>query len=351
MGQLDFVDGIVLIARPQDEAEIRSVAQQLKLSKLKAVLRGGVKRQDSVFEGLSWIEREKVPCEYVFIHDGVRPFASKELIEKLWEQRKEGAVVPVLPVEDTLKMVEGDWIQKTLDRGQIKRVQTPQLYEFQKLRDAYTSLNRIHQPVTDESSVFELQGLKVKAILGEKTNIKITTPEDLLPYRRVRYSVGQGIDVHAFEEKWGGLVLGGVSIPDSKSLKGHSDADVVVHSLCDGLLGAAGLSDIGTYFPDNDPQYDKISSLILLEEVMEKIIKKGYEVEHVDITILAEAPKLQTFIPKMKMQLRLRLKIKEEAISIKATTTEQLGYIGRQEGIASHAMVTLRKFYYEGQLR
>lgn len=342
------IDKILIICPASDILDLQSDIIQYKLSKVVSVISGGERRQDSVYAALQWIISHQEKCEFVFIHDGVRPFVTTFLIDRLWNEKETGAVIPVLPIYDTIKSVTNGWIGQTLDRSSLVRVQTPQLFSFQLLSEGFQWLKENPREVTDDAALMEATGRKVKIIQGDENNIKITTVKDLevskiISTPRVDIRVGQGIDVHAFEEG-NRIILGGIEIPFTKKLKGHSDADVLIHALCDSLLGAAGLEDIGTHFPDTDLQYKNISSLILLEKVVDKVFASGYTIANIDITVMAEKPKLQPYISEMKISLSKITKVSTSQIAIKAKTTEGLGFIGHQEGMAALAISTLKKY-------
>lgn len=346
--QSPWVDKILVVVPQEDVLTIQSELAIYALSKVVSVIEGGMRRQDSVWAALQWIQAHQEPCEIIFIHDGARPFVTQDLIERLWKEKEAGAVVPGMPLTDTLKSKQGDgWVEKTLDRSQYVRVQTPQLFSYALVFRAFQWLQKNPQEVTDDASVVELFGEKVKIISGEKENIKITTAQDLKGSQVNTIRVGQGMDVHPFCEgsmtQGRKLILGGIEIPSLKGLQGHSDADVLTHALCDSLLGAAGLSDIGTHFPDHDPQYQAISSLSLLEKVMDKIGACGYTINNVDATVVAECPKLQPYISEMKICLAKVMKISTDQLAIKATTTEKMGFVGRQEGIVAFAISTIKQ--------
>ncbi|OGQ18501.1 MAG: 2-C-methyl-D-erythritol 2,4-cyclodiphosphate synthase, partial [Deltaproteobacteria bacterium RIFCSPHIGHO2_02_FULL_40_11] len=284
------------------------------------------------------------------IHDGARPFVSEALFTRLWQKRDQGAVIPVLEISDTVKEVQAESVQKTHDRSVLRVAQTPQLFQFDLIWKGYESLQKTKHPVTDDASVLELIGEKVTIVKGEVQNIKITVAEDLYgtsnqidPSSPV-VRVGMGIDIHAFQEGTQ-VTLGGIQIPYHKALKGHSDADVLTHSICDAILGAASLGDIGTHFPDTDESYRNISSLDLLEKVVDKIQARRYKINHIDATVLAETPKLMPYISEIKQRLAHVLKVSVDQVSIKATTAEKLGFIGRSEGIAAQALATLFRGY------
>lgn len=363
----DFINHILVVCPEEDILKLQLEVSRYSLTKVLSIISGGKRRQDSVWAAIEWIKNHKYPCDFIFVHDGVRPFVSLALIERIWNKREHKAIIPVLPIFDTIKRIKDEWVEKTIDRSQLIRVQTPQLFSYFLLDEGFQWLEKHPMAITDEASMVEQMGKKVKVIEGEESNIKITVLEDLEGIRGFapqddkcfvqdgkrfvqddagQFQVGQGIDVHAFEEG-NKIILGGIKIPCSKKIKGHSDADVLVHAVCDSLLGAVGLSDIGTYFPDTDPQYKDISSLILLEKVVDKVNANHYTIGHVDATVAAEMPKLAPYIPEMKICLAKVMRILPSQISIKATTCEGLGFIGRKEGIAALAISTVRKSFHE----
>ena len=339
--QSSRVNKILLVVPQEDISAVQAELPTYSLSKVVSVIGGGAQRQDSVWTALQWIDTHQEPCEMVFIHDGVRPFVTQDLIERLWKEKETGAVIPGILVTDTLKIKKGEWVEKTLDRSQCVRIQTPQLFSYALLFRAFEFLKTHPQEVTDDAAVLELIGEKVKLIAGEEENIKITLPQDLKKVQGSVIRVGQGMDVHPFCEGRS-LILGGIEIPFSKGLQGHSDADVLTHAICDSLLGAAGLSDIGTHFPDHDPQYKNSSSLTLLEKVVDKVGVAGYTINNIDVTVVAEAPKLQHVFSEMKICLAKVMKISTHQIALKATTTEKMGFVGRGEGIVAFAIATLK---------
>ncbi len=347
----EVVDRILVVVPRENVDAIKSEISTYSLTKVVNVISGGQRRQDSVYEALQWLRNyEDMVTQYLFIHDGVRPFLTKDLIEKLWEEKEFGAVIPALPMMETIKSIEDGFVTKTLDRSTLQRIQTPQLFQFEILWKGYQWLVKNPREITDDATLLECIGQRVKVVEGELRNIKITTSKDL-EILKESISVGQGVDIHAFGEgsmtQGTKIILGGIEIPHEKYLRGHSDADVLTHSICDALLGAAGFSDIGTYFPDNDPQYRGISSLILLERVVEMLRSKGYSVHHMDATVMAEIPKLLPYIPEMKIRLSRILGITVDQIAIKATTSERLGFIGREEGIASITLATVNKITWK----
>lgn len=301
-----------------------------------AVVAGGAERQDSVALGLAYLrEQGMTEQDLVLIHDGVRPYASPQLIQRVLDQAQiDGAVVPALPVKETIRHAENG----NLDRSQLYAVQTPQGFRAGILLAAYEAARRDGFYGTDDAGLVERMGHKVTIVPGEETNLKITTREDL----KMEQRIGTGYDVHRLEEGYD-LVLGGVPIPYEKGLKGHSDADVVVHALMDSMLGAAAMGDIGKLFPDTDPQLAGISSIVLLQRCWEEISKCGYQFGNADMTIICQKPKLAPYIETMRENISKTLGVSPACISVKATTTEKLGFAGRGEGIAAEAVTLLKK--------
>ena len=311
---------------------------------------GGATRAESVKAGVLVAHGD-----IVAIHDAARPFVSQTVIQTaLAAAERTGAAAPAVPVKDTIKQaVSGDGksvpadclVQNTPDRSTLYAVQTPQCFDRAKYLQALEQLpEEKARLVTDDCSLFELAGMPVQLVEGDYTNIKITTREDLLPYRKedTAMRIGHGYDVHKLVEGRD-LILGGVHIPYEKGLLGHSDADVLAHAISDALLGAAALGDIGKHFPDTDPAYAGADSLKLARAVVEVIAEKGYRVENVDATILCQAPKLAPHIPAMRQNLARALQMDVEDVSVKATTEEHLGFTGAGEGIAVHAVALLTR--------
>ncbi|MBE5036343.1 2-C-methyl-D-erythritol 2,4-cyclodiphosphate synthase [Subdoligranulum sp. DSM 109015] len=299
------------------------------------VVDGGATRADSVRAGLA-----AATGELVAIHDAARPFVSRDLISRTLAAAAEcGAAAPAVAVKDTIKLAENGLVQQTPDRSRLFAVQTPQCFSREKYRQALELVTADRaSTVTDDCSLFELAGFPVRLTQGDYENIKITTVEDLKGESRMR--IGHGYDVHRLVEGRK-LILGGVDIPYAKGLLGHSDADVLLHAISDALLGAAALGDIGKHFPDNDPQYEGADSLMLLGKVGELLHGAGYTVGNIDATILCQAPKLLPHIPAMRKNIAAALEIDVEAVSVKATTEEKLGFTGAGEGIAAHAVALI----------
>ncbi len=310
--------------------------------KIFKIVEGGEERKDSVANGLISIINHIKTKDNILIHDGVRPFVSHNLINKIIKELDyNNCVIPGIEIEDTVKEINDNFfVVKTINREKLMRIQTPQGFKAFLLKKFLKTLKENKINFTDESSVFEFIGENVKVIDGEKSNVKITTKEDIMNFS-TNIKVGFGFDVHKFVPHRK-LILGGVEIPYKLGLEGHSDADVLIHSIIDGILGAAGKSDIGELFPDSCEEYKDINSLILLKKVYDKI-KDEYIINNIDVTVVCEEPKLNKFKILMKEKISNILEISEENINIKATTTEKLGFTGRKEGIASYSVVSVIK--------
>ena len=306
---------------------------------------GGERRQDSVARGL---EALSDGIDIVLIHDAARPFASPDLAERvIAAAREHGAAVPVISVPDTVKRIRDDEVTETLDRNALGLAQTPQGFRREVIERAYRELEGAD--VTDDARAVELMGGRVAVVPGESGNFKVTTPVDLELASVVAncrrglgpgYRAGTGSDTHRLVEGRD-LVLCGVTVPFAKGLDGHSDADVATHAVCDALLGAVAEGDIGVHFPPGDPQYKGISSLLLLEKVAEIVRGKRCRIVNVDVTIVAEAPKLAPHVPEMRRSLAFVLGLDVESVSVKATTTEGMGPEGEGLAISSTAVVVV----------
>ncbi len=310
------------------------------------VTAGGRRRQDSVMAGLQLLAPD---TDIVLVHDGARPLISAELIERCCRAAwQDGAAIAAVQVKDTLKKKGcDDRVAATVDRRGLWHAQTPQAARLHLLQQAFAAAG--DRQVTDESMLLEIAGIPVTLVEGEATNIKITRPEDLILAEKImqpsslpQLRIGHGFDAHRLVEGRK-LVLGGVTVPFHLGLAGHSDADVLTHALCDALLGAIGEGDIGSHFPDSDATYAGISSITLLEKVMRLVVGHGYRIANVDITVICQAPKLAPHLPAMRTVLARACDIAPEAVGLKATTTEKMGFTGRGEGIGCHAVALLQK--------
>jgi 2-C-methyl-D-erythritol 4-phosphate cytidylyltransferase/2-C-methyl-D-erythritol 2,4-cyclodiphosphate synthase len=337
----EFVAQVVVVASEDRCGTARQLlAEQFPGNSKITVVTGGPRRQDSVKNGLDTLDQT---IDVVMIHDAARPLITTGTIERCYSAVLEyGAAIAAVPVKDTLKKANDDQkVALTVDRDTLWQAQTPQGARRDLLDEAYKSNG--DADVTDESSLLERAGTPVHLITGEEANLKITREEDLIlaesimTRRSNSVRVGHGFDAHRFSDNRA-LILGGVEIAYHRGLAGHSDADVVCHALCDAILGAIGCGDIGSHFPDNDPAYKGVSSLVLLESVMALCSSRGMTLSNADITIVCQAPKLLPYLEAMKSQLARKCQVEEININIKATTTEKMGYVGREEGISCHAV-------------
>jgi len=327
------VTGLVLVCGG-NRTECEAIAA--RCTKPCTVVQGGATRADSVRSGLAAAEGELVA-----IHDAARPFVSKAVINAaLAAAAADGAAAPAVPVKDTIKIADGAGrVAATPDRASLYAVQTPQCFRRSLYLQALSAVTGEKASlVTDDCSLFELAGLPVTLTKGDYANYKITTKEDLQKEKTMR--IGHGYDVHRLVEDRK-LILGGVEIPFEKGLLGHSDADVLLHAVMDAVLGAAALGDIGQHFPDNDPAYKGADSLQLTREVAKIIAAHGYKVGNIDATILCQRPKLAPHIPAMREKIADALGLPVDAVSVKATTEEHLGFTGEGLGISAHAVALI----------
>ncbi|KKB09536.1 bifunctional 2-C-methyl-D-erythritol 4-phosphate cytidylyltransferase/2-C-methyl-D-erythritol 2,4-cyclodiphosphate synthase [Devosia chinhatensis] len=308
---------------------------------------GGASRQASVLEGLKALAPSRP--DLVLIQDAARPFVSADLIGDVIEilQSYDGAL-PGLPLTDTVKRsLDGKEVVATEDRRQLSAAQTPQGFRFGQILSAHMRAGSVRRDFTDDAEIAEWAGLRVAMVTGDPNNIKLTHPEDfvrgeqiLMGGRSMETRIGTGYDVHSFEP--GDAVwLGGVRIPHSARLNGHSDADVALHALTDALLGAIGEGDIGVHFPPSDMQWKGAASTIFLRHAADLIARQGGRIVNCDVTIVAEAPRIATHAPAMCAVIAETLGISASRVAVKATTNEKLGFIGREEGIVAMASASV----------
>ena len=318
--------------------------------KLMEPVTGGATRQESVQAGLEGLAQS--PPANVLVHDAARPFADAALIDRVIAalDKSEG-VVPALPVTDTLKRANGTHITATVERTGLWRAQTPQGFRFAKLRAAHEAASRAGKgDFTDDAAIAEWHGLDVVLVEGAEANVKLTTVEDFEtaertmqvrngPTGEVRF--GHGYDVHAFCDG-DHVMLCGVQIAHDRALAGHSDADVGLHALTDALLGAIGDGDIGAHFPPSDPKWKGAASDQFLRDAAARVRAHGGGIVNVDVTLICETPKIGPHREAMRKRVAEILEIEPERVSVKATTTEGLGFTGRREGIAAQATASVR---------
>ncbi|OPB31812.1 2-C-methyl-D-erythritol 2,4-cyclodiphosphate synthase [Bartonella sp. AR 15-3] len=343
-----------MVIHPDDRQICENAIADLKEHLI--IVEGGDTRQISTLHGLNALKNIKP--EYIHIHDGARPFVEKKLLERIHTivNHREG-VLPVIPVSDTLKRLDNtDLVIDTIPQTNMYTAQTPQCFPFELILAAHEKAIQSHQKnFTDDSAIAEWFGIPMRTIPGNPNNIKITWPEDFetaYSYLKKRTQMfpdirtGHGYDVHAFE-KGDYLTLCGINIPFKKKLSGHSDADVALHALTDALLATQGAGDIGTHFPPSDLQWKDTSSEVFLCYAIDIIKKAGGRIANVDITLIAEEPKISAYRHIMIENLMNILTLSTNRISIKATTNEKLGFIGREEGIAALAVTTV---IYPGEI-
>lgn len=359
------VRGLVFVF-PQDRLE----AERERLATLDAgralgvpwrAVTGGALRQDSVAAGLAALPHE---CDVVLVHDAARPFATAALSNALLDALAAGApgVVPGIAVTDTIKQTENGVVTHTPDRSGLVAVQTPQGFALAPLRNAHERARAEGWTVTDDAALLERCGLPVRVVAGEPTNAKITTPEDLAmlddadtaraPWdarkgqTRLIPCTGWGYDVHRYVQKEEAgrpprpLKLGGVPIPGGPDVVAHSDGDVLLHALTDALLGCIGGGDIGQHFPDTDAALDNANSAVLLDEVLRLTRAAGLEITNVDLTVIAQVPKLAPWREQIRRNVCRLLALDAMAVNVKATTEEKLGFTGEKKGLKAVATVT-----------
>ncbi len=341
-GEVHLVQPVI---HPDDVARYEAAARGLNI--LPPVF-GGATRQASVRAGLEALSARKP--DVVLVHDAARPFCSTTLVSQaIKASAVTGAAIPGLEVTDTIKSVDSACqVTGTLDRAQLRSVQTPQAFRFDALLEAHRKAALAgRQDFTDDAALSEWAGSKVSVFAGEPGNVKLTTEEDFARAEARRLAsladlrTGTGFDVHAFadgDHVW----LGGVKIPHSRGLTGHSDADVGLHALVDAILGALADGDIGHHFSPNDPRWRGASSDQFLKFAIERVQKRGGRVAHLDLTVVCEAPRIGPHRDAMRKRIAEIAEISVDRVGVKATTSEQLGFTGRREGIAAMASATIR---------
>jgi 2-C-methyl-D-erythritol 4-phosphate cytidylyltransferase/2-C-methyl-D-erythritol 2,4-cyclodiphosphate synthase len=305
---------------------------------------GGATRQESVRRGLEALAEARAP-DLVLIHDAARPFCPPEVIDRLLKALKtESAAVPALPAADTLMRGKGKHLGETVDRTHLNRIQTPQAFHFARILEAHRA--KASESFTDDATLARAAYIGVVRVEGDEALNKLTLIGDFARAEqwlaaRLTPRSGIGFDVHAFAGA-GPVMLGGVAIPHDRGLAGHSDADVVLHAITDALLGAGGLGDIGEHFPPSDPQWRDAASEIFLAHAAQLIGATGGIIDHVDCIVVCEEPKVGPHRAAMRANVARLLGLAETSVSIKATTTERLGFTGRGEGIAAQAVASIR---------
>jgi 2-C-methyl-D-erythritol 4-phosphate cytidylyltransferase/2-C-methyl-D-erythritol 2,4-cyclodiphosphate synthase len=336
-----LITNVLVVIRPEDKTLFDNTFGGLNVLPPVA---GGATRQDSVRLGLEALAAYRP--DLVLIHDGARPFPDPQLVDRVINGLGQApAAIPCLPLRDTIKRAEDGKIRETIDRSTLWRAQTPQGFYFDAILAAHRGA--IGRNLPDDAAVAEAAGLVPLMVEGSEENLKVTTPEDLAAAERLIASrlgdirVGQGFDVHPFapgDHLW----ICGVKIPHGMALAGHSDADVGLHALTDAVLGAIGAGDIGVHFPPSDPRWRGAASDQFLRHAAELARARGGTVAAVDVTIICERPKISPHRAAMIERIAAILGIAPDRVSVKATTTEKLGFTGRAEGIAAQAVATIR---------
>ena len=345
--QVPAITAIIVVV-PAEYRELTSaLLSQYQLDDHCTVVNGGKLRQDSVRIGLAQVANDST---LVAVHDGARPLITPKDIQRCLEAAAhKGAAIMAVPVKDTLKEVATDTsIRHTVERESLWQAQTPQVVRTGLLKEAFAKADQDGFIGTDEASLLEHGGWPVVVVEGSETNLKITRPDDLLMAEAIlmqkqpapQMRIGHGFDAHRLVTGRP-LILGGLKISHELGLLGHSDADVLTHALCDAILGAIGAGDIGRHFPDSDPQYKGISSIKLLAHVIELAAANHFLLTNADITVVAERPKLAPHFPIMQTILAETCRVEPTAINLKASTTEKMGYTGREEGVSAHAVVLM----------
>ncbi|MCK5295351.1 MAG: bifunctional 2-C-methyl-D-erythritol 4-phosphate cytidylyltransferase/2-C-methyl-D-erythritol 2,4-cyclodiphosphate synthase, partial [Alphaproteobacteria bacterium] len=344
------ISDIRVVIHPDDRILYNQAAQGLEL--LEPVF-GGATRQASVCMGLESLK--ELNPDTVLIHDGARPFVDTGIINRVLSSLDSNSgAIPAIPLNDTIKRSKNMRITETIDRSNLWRAQTPQGFKYKDIMKAHETVKDMQLTddatiaefagLTDDSSVAEFAGLNVVLVKGSRKNIKITSYEDILHASKssdiTETRTGNGFDVHAFEAG-DSVMLCGVSVPHDKGLAGHSDADVALHAVTDALLGAIGAGDIGNHFPPSDERWKNVSSCRFASHAVSLIKAMGGRIINVDVTIICQAPHIAEHKSAMKAKLAEILETEHDRVSIKATTTEGLGFTGRKEGIATQATVSI----------
>lgn len=306
------------------------------------IVEGGNSRSQSVLNALDEIDDD---ISIVAIHDAARPWLRKDhfndLLSEFINDQNIHGVYPVIPISDSLRMNSKSG-PIPVQREDFLGVQTPQIFYIDNLKKAFKQANKKDLNFSDESQLMEYAGFKISSIPGDTSNSKITYKDDLPDNHQQDSRVGRGVDFHKFESG-NGIILGNVHIECDKKIVAHSDGDIVLHAIADALLGAAGLRDIGYYFPDTDPKNKNISSLKILQKCIDLLNKESLEPSNIDFVIVCEEPKIGPHVNDIKQSLSSILNIQENHIGVKATTTEKMGIIGDGNGIAVFAIASLRK--------
>ena len=346
----ESVARLMIVTQATRVDQIKQSAERSGLVKPFKVVAGGARRQDSVRCGIVALDEWEDALGFIAVHDAARPFVDENMIRRgLVAAKAIGAAIPVVPIKDTVKRVEHGVIVDTPDRSSMFAVQTPQIFKAEVLRAAHDTIT---DDVTDDASMVEVAGGLVGTFEGSEENIKITTQSDIavasaIAARRspkamipagVRHGIG--FDGHALVAG-GPLRLGGVVIEFDKRLQGHSDGDVLLHAVASAILGAAGLGDLGSNFPSSDPRYRDVDSAFFVRQAMSRANEFGLNIDHIDATVIAQQPRLASYVPAFRSNIARTLNTDVERVNVKVTSTDEIGAIGKGEGIAAQAIATL----------
>lgn len=315
---------------------------------------GGILRQDSVHNALQYLDSLSDCAPFVAIHDSARPFIPHSVIDRLLDALEAGAqaVIPALPVADTMKRARGNLVEATISRDSLRAVQTPQAFDRPMITKLHAALNAAPEAVTDDASLAENAGIDVQIVEGDVALHKLTLPEDFImaneqgsaniqPCQANETRIGTGYDVHKFKTGSGPVAICGLEVAHDKSIEAHSDGDVGLHALCDAIFGALGDGDIGQHFPPSDAKWKDAASDQFLEFALQRLEMRGGKIINMDVTIICETPKIGPLRDKMRAKIAEIASINMSRVSVKATTSERLGFTGRGEGIAAMASVSL----------
>ncbi|MET3684057.1 2-C-methyl-D-erythritol 4-phosphate cytidylyltransferase/2-C-methyl-D-erythritol 4-phosphate cytidylyltransferase/2-C-methyl-D-erythritol 2,4-cyclodiphosphate synthase [Alkalibacillus flavidus] len=348
----DSCHAIYLVVQADEYDLMAEIVEQYRFGKVVKMVYGGAERQDSVRCGVDALQSDMM----TFIHDGARPFVTEDELHRLLEATtSQGAAFLATPVTDTIKQQSEAGI-RTLDRNQLYQAQTPQAFRYDWLKRAHDYAKENGVIATDDVALLEDLGIEPVIVEGQTQNFKLTNPEDIQKAENMlqinrsnnreegpsMVRIGQGFDVHQLVEGRP-CIIGGVEIPYERGLLGHSDADVLLHTIADAALGAIGEGDIGRHFPDDDPRFEGYDSKQLLRDVWQMVESRGLTLGNVDCTIMAQAPKMAPYVDEMKHVIAQLLNASSDQVNVKATTTEKLGFTGRKEGIAAQAVILLHE--------
>ena len=340
-----LINAVLVVIHRDDETHYQQVLAHHE--KLLPPAFGGQTRQASVLAGLEGLAQLQQVPDKVLIHDGARPFVSPDLITAVCSAIEPNAgAIPVLAISETIKRTDAERVVETVPRSGLHLAQTPQGFDFTTILNAHCDAAAGQTDLTDDAAVAARAGIMVRTVVGENCNIKLTSPDDFryaqtLAFKSMETCTGQGFDVHALVPG-DHVMLCGLKIQHTQGLKGHSDADAGLHALTDALYGALGDGDIGQHFPPSDPKWRGADSALFLREAIARLKARGGRINNLDVTIICEAPKIGPHRDAMRQAIATIAGIDPRRVSVKATTSEQLGFAGRGEGIAALASATIQ---------